>query len=299
MGAEAGQAAPGTGSLLETSAEDIGWLARRRPAGPDVTARFLELYADAEQGPLPVSRADRRHVILFVPGIFTERYPFYFHANIRHLRKRGFDVRRVEIDTDETVAVNAEVIHDSIQGVAREGRRVILIGHSKGPLDIAAALALYPGMAPWVRAFVSMQAAYAGTPLASDLEASPLLRSLVSGIIRRMLHGAPQAYWDLSYKARQRLLSEHPALPNVPIVSLVTSTDAAWGPLEQTRRYMAERYGVETDGFVPVWDAAIPGSRVVHLRGVDHAGPALLGVGNSPYRAGSLTEALVALALEE
>ncbi len=60
---------------------------------------------------------------------------------------------------------------------------VVLFGQSKGPLDIHAALSLYPDLVPRVRAFVSVQAPFGGTP---------------------------RAYFAMGYARRRAFLAAHP-----------------------------------------------------------------------------------------
>ena len=173
----------------------------------------------------------------------------------------------------------------------------MLVGHSKGPLDAHAALVLYPELRPHVRALVSLQAPFGGTPLASD--EGRLLRRLISGAIRGLFRGAPQGFFDLSYDAREAFLKAHGATCPVPTLSLVTSTARAAWPLEHARRYLERAYRLESDGFVPAGDAAIPGSRVVRLQGVDHAGLALRWLGRSTFEPGPLTQAILALLADQ
>ena len=48
------------------------------------------------------------------------------------------------VDGEAAVAANAAALANEIEGYAREtGREVVLVGHSKGGLDAAAALAMH------------------------------------------------------------------------------------------------------------------------------------------------------------
>jgi hypothetical protein len=250
---------------------DPGWLLRKGPFPVDATARFHELYGTR-------ARADAR--VLLVPGIFTDRYPWYLRKVRRALR-----ARELAIDTEGTVRQNAAAIRDA---VLREREPVVLMGHSKGPIDIHAALCLHPEIVPRVRAFVSLQAPFAGTPLATDAKARPLLRAL-----------APDSFFEMGYDERRAFLAQHRPEPPVPTVALATFTSRAGWPLEKTRRYIAGHYGERTDGFVPFVDAQIPGARLVALTGIDHAAVALPWLRPfAPLDAGRAATALVALALE-
>ena len=244
---------------------EIGWLLRESPPPVDVTARFLEIYSSPPEPAVPV---------LLVPGIFTGIYPAYLRSIRRALR-----AREIEIDTAHgKLRDNAARIRDAVK---KEPQPVVLLGQSKGPLDIHAAIALYPEIAANVRAFVSVQAPFAGTPLAER-----------RSVLRRL---APEAYFEMSYEQRREFLRAHPGLPLVPTVALATFTARAGFPLEHTRRFIEG----PNDGFVPLLDAQIPGAKLVVLDGVDHAALALPWL--RPFRRyepGRVAQALIAIALE-
>lgn len=272
-----------------------GWLVRGAPRPHDVTPTFFALYAEARGGRGRLPRLAGRDAVIVVPGLFTERYPFYLRRATGRLRSLGLDVRWAPIDTDMTAAHNAAAVRDTICAVAREGRRAILVGHSKGPIDAAAALSLHPELTASVRAFVSLQAPYAGTPLAEEAHRSRFWRAAVGAVVGGLFRGSARAFWELRYGERREFLDAHP-LPQVPMLSLVTTTARAGPVLERTRRLIAERHGSPSDGFVPPVDAYIPGSRLVHLNGVDHGGLALP-LCRSLFDPGCTVEALVAAAL--
>ena len=254
---------------------EVGWLLREAPPPIDATTRFLELYARPP-------RIGAR--VLLVPGIFTRFYPAYLRCVRRAL---GGEV--IPIDTEGTLIANAAAIRDAVlRAAAPEAAPVVLVGQSKGPLDIHAALALHPEIVPRVRAFVSLQAPFGGTPLATDPASSQLLRRL-----------APQAFFQMAYQQRRDFLRAHSPVLKVPTVALATSCARAGLLLEKTRQYLSSKYGAESDGFVPTADQSIPGARLVTLRGLDHAAVALPWMRpRAPYQAGRVALALVALALE-
>lgn len=274
------------------SAGRSGWLLQEAARPIDVTPAFELLYARAKRDPNWFPEELRKDLYLIVPGIFTEAYPLYFFQSGRRMKELGIDVRTVPMKTELPVAAGAAAIRDAVLQAAP--RRCVLVAHSKGPLDAHAALVLHPEIVPRVRALVSLQAPFGGTPLASDEGA--LLRRLVSGTIRGLFRGVPQSFFDMSYSSREAFLRRHGAACPVPAISLVTTAArASWPILEWTRRYMARRYDLESDGFVPAGDAAIPGSRMVRLQGVDHAGLALRWLGRSAYEPAPMTQALLAL----
>lgn len=268
-----------------------GWLLRSAPPAIDSTPAFLRLYERARREPGWFPPALRECVFLIVPGIFTEHYPLYFFQNKKRMKELGIDAREVPMKTELPVAACAAAIRDQVLRAAP--RASILVAHSKGPLDAHAALVLHPEIVPHVRALVSLQAPFGGTPLASD--EGHLLRRMISGAIRGLFRGEPESFFDMAYDAREKFLRAHGATCPVPAISLVTTTPRAAWPLEHTRRYLQKSYGVQSDGFVPEGDAAIPGSRLVKLQGVDHAGLALRWLGRSAFEPAPLTQAILAL----
>ncbi|MCA1829765.1 MAG: hypothetical protein LC689_22825 [Myxococcales bacterium] len=237
---------------------EIGWMLRELPPPVDVTRRFLDIHSkECRAPPVPVR---------VVPGIFTALYPAYL-GRIR----RALNAREIKVDTKHgDLRENAARIRDA---VLREPVPVVLLGQSKGPLDINAALVLHPEIIPKVRAFVSVQAPFGGTPLARP-------RSRL---------------FEMSYARRQAFLREHGPVPQVPTVALATWTARAGLFLEKTRRFIE----APSDGFVPLADAHIPGAKLVVLEGIDHASLALRWLRPfGEYEPGRVVRALIALALE-
>jgi hypothetical protein len=78
----------------------------------------------------------KEFVYLFVPGLLTEHYgPSYMRTNLERCAELGLDAKRVHINTDASVATNAEVVRQAI--LKEAPRKVVLLGHSKGGVDIA------------------------------------------------------------------------------------------------------------------------------------------------------------------
>jgi hypothetical protein len=285
---------------LVDSAGEIGWLLAKPPPTTDVSAEFKQIHASLRasgESPLPKEAAD--HVYLLVPGLFTERYPGYLGDNLQRLKERGLDAKTVSIDTDASVLANAKAVRDAVLEASAKGKQVVLLGHSKGGVDLSAALSLYPELKPLVRAVVMMQSPIGGTPIASDIEKCPELRPLVHRLIRGLFRGDPAALADLSYSARRAFIEKHPYPGDIPTVCLASSTKSPLSLTAASSGYLRQRYGADSDGLVVVKDAVHPGARVVTLDDLDHAGPAMRGPdGLCTYRPADLTEALIALALK-
>jgi triacylglycerol lipase len=82
------------------------------------------------------------------------------------LKNSGLHAKIISVDTQATTLSNAKRIRDAVLKV---GKPVVLIGHSKGGIDSAAALSIYPDLRTKVRGLICMQSPFAGSPIATDL----------------------------------------------------------------------------------------------------------------------------------
>uniref|UniRef100_A0A0E0IMY2 Uncharacterized protein n=1 Tax=Oryza nivara TaxID=4536 RepID=A0A0E0IMY2_ORYNI len=273
------------------SADDIGWLQQDQSLPPteDGTARFLEILdAVSNHGPL------------------------YFVKTKSYFSKMGLACHIAKIHSESSVSKNAREIKEYIEEIYwGSKKRVLLLGHSKGGVDAAAALSLYwPQLKDKVAGLALAQSPYGGSPVASDiLREGQLgdyvrLRKLMEILVSKVLKGDLQALEDLTYERRKEFLQQNPLPPEVPIVSFHTEASitpsvltalshvahlelpaAADGnptripvvmPLSAAMaacsQLLVARYGEKSDGLVTRKDAEVPGSVVVRPeRKLDHA----------------------------
>ncbi len=287
-----------------------GWLLREptAAAAQDDTEAFKHLYEAARAGeddPRRVARgrlpADARdYQVLLVKGLFGNHMPGYFHPAEKHLRRLGLHVRILKVGTDASVATNAQTVRDAVvRSYARNERPVVLVGHSKGGVDVLAALALYPDIVPSVRGVVVMQSPYGGTPIADDVEACPGMRIATGVVVGGLLLGSPKSVADLTYDRRRDFITAHPLPAGVPVVSLATSRAPAFGQvLQASSTYLEKQYGLASDGLVVPDDGIVPGSRMVRLDDMSHAESVLRDrIKGGNYRPGPVAEAGIELLL--
>uniref|UniRef100_A0A0E0R395 Uncharacterized protein n=1 Tax=Oryza rufipogon TaxID=4529 RepID=A0A0E0R395_ORYRU len=271
--------------------QDIGWLQQDQSLPPteDGTARFLEILdAVSNHGPL------------------------YFVKTKSYFSKMGLACHIAKIHSESSVSKNAREIKEYIEEIYwGSKKRVLLLGHSKGGVDAAAALSLYwPQLKDKVAGLALAQSPYGGSPVASDiLREGQLgdyvrLRKLMEILVSKVLKGDLQALEDLTYERRKEFLRQNPLPPEVPIVSFHTEASitpsvltalshvahlelpaAADGnptripvvmPLSAAMaacsQLLVARYGEKSDGLVTRKDAEVPGSVVVRPeRKLDHA----------------------------
>nr|XP_025877992.1 uncharacterized protein LOC4351290 isoform X1 [Oryza sativa Japonica Group]XP_025877993.1 uncharacterized protein LOC4351290 isoform X1 [Oryza sativa Japonica Group] len=293
------------------SANDIGWLQQDQSLPPteDGTARFLEILDAVRKNEhkLPDSM-----VYLLVPGLFSNHGPLYFVKTKSYFSKMGLACHIAKIHSESSVSKNAREIKEYIEEIYwGSKKRVLLLGHSKGGVDAAAALSLYwPQLKDKVAGLALAQSPYGGSPVASDiLREGQLgdyvrLRKLMEILVSKVLKGDLQALEDLTYERRKEFLRQNPLPPEVPIVSFHTEASitpsvltalshvahlelpaAADGnptripvvmPLSAAMaacsQLLVARYGEKSDGLVTRKDAEVPGSVVVRPeRKLDHA----------------------------
>ncbi|GFY80868.1 alpha/beta-Hydrolases superfamily protein [Actinidia rufa] len=268
---------------LHGSSDDIGWLQHTPGMVPveDGSARFLELLQYIRNGEhnLPNS-----FVYLLIPGLFSNHGPLYFVSTKKFFSKMGLASHIAKIHSEASVEHNAWELKQYIEELYwGSGKRVMLLGHSKGGVDAAAALSLYWGdLKDKVAGLALVQSPYGGTPLASDILregqiADKESRRIMELLICKIIKGDIRALEDLTYERRREFIMKHD-LPRTSL-SFPSTPKPAWGLESLLRSVMALcalhlklRYGEKSDGLVTCRDAEVPGSVVVRPdRKLDHA----------------------------
>ncbi|MQM19058.1 hypothetical protein Taro_052059 [Colocasia esculenta] len=212
-----------TRKTVRGSADDIGWLQHVAGLPPveDGTKRFMELLDNIST------------------GLFSNHGPLYFVNTKTFFSKMGLACHIAKIHSEASVEKNAREIKDYIEEIYwGANKRVLLLGHSKGGVDAAAALSLYwSALKDKVAGLVLAQSPYGGSPIASDiLREGQLgdyvnLRKIMEFLICKVLKGDLQALEDLTYERRKEFLGKHPLPPELPVVSFHTEASIAPGVL--------------------------------------------------------------------
>ncbi|XP_010919633.2 uncharacterized protein [Elaeis guineensis] len=214
---------------IRGSADDIGWLQRARGMPPveDGTKRFMELFENIRNNEhkLPNSM-----VYLLIPGLFSNHGPLYFVNTKTYFSKMGLACHIAKIHSEASVDKNAREIKEYIEEIYwGSKKRVLILGHSKGGVDAAAALSLYwSDLKDKVGGLALAQSPYGGSPVASDiLREGQLgdyvrLRQLMEILICKVLKGDMQALEDLTYDKRREFLGRHQLPQELPVVSFHT-----------------------------------------------------------------------------
>ncbi|XP_021280128.1 uncharacterized protein LOC110413589 isoform X2 [Herrania umbratica] len=211
------------------SADDIGWLKcdPEMPSVEDGTEGFTEILDNIRHG---LHKLPSSMVYLLVPGLFSNHGPLYFVSTKTSFSKMGLTCHIAKIHSEASVEKNAREIKDYIEEIYwGSKKRVLLLGHSKGGVDAAAALSIYwSDLKDKVAGLALAQSPYGGSPIASDiLRQGQLgdyvnLRKLMEILICKVIKGDMQALEDLTYERRKEFLKKHHLPRELPVVSFHT-----------------------------------------------------------------------------
>jgi pimeloyl-ACP methyl ester carboxylesterase len=244
-------------------------------------ARWLWRLTDepvAEAGhAVPALQPERLEIVL-VTGAFSECVGATsrpFSAGAARLRAAGANVRTIVVSGRSGTAHNGRQIAEGLARSPFDGeRRVILIGYSKGGLDILRFLVDFPDLAARVDAVVGVATPLFGTPLA-DL-AEPAYAALVAKLPHdKCPPGDGEVVASLRPDAASGWLVANPLPAGVRFYSL-----AAFTTREHVARALVPFWkhlggtDVRNDGQVVATDAVIPGSTLLGFANADHWGVA-------------------------
>lgn len=174
-----------------------------------VTPRFREVFLATNENPTWLKKsypecADLHY--LFVGGLFTDHYPRYFDFNRSFLGEElgCKNIHVVPIHTEMNTVANAAVIRDTVLECARgRANSVVLIGHSKGGVDICCALD-HPDILPLLFGIVSFQGPFGGTFLVDYLASKNIPLLAIDKALKSLWGGEKESLLDLSYASRGR-----------------------------------------------------------------------------------------------
>ncbi|GJP54643.1 hypothetical protein CLOM_g13705 [Closterium sp. NIES-68] len=300
----------GVEALIKGSSDDIGWLGRTPGLPPvtDVTDNYEAILQCVMTG---IHTLPDDLVYLLIPGLFSNLSPLYLFDTKRHFSSIGLVCHIAKIHSQAPIEANAIVIRDYIEELFwATKKKVLILGHSKGAMDAAAAISLYqPLLLDKVAGLVFIQSPYGGSPVASDLLregqwGDVASRTILGILMDKIFKGDIQCLDDLTHAKRKAFLAAHPfpvgeiptlsfhteaskAAAVVASLSTVAHTEVPWLAQQNARLavgfplsaglaimalHLEYRYGAPSDGLVTRADAEVPGSVVVRSRRkLDHA----------------------------
>ena len=282
----------------------VGWLLKEeekkgpQPVYCDSTRSFEE-YLDRPTAP-PTHWKDQ-YVLLFVPGLFNGAYKSltgYFKHNMRPFEAAGIStVLSQQVSSLAGVMHNAVAIEGEVRSILAQpghrGKRVILIGHSKGGVDCISALAFRENRLledKLIAGCICIQSPYSGTPYTTSIGSLDRFESC-------------RAMNDLSYTERRSFLALYPfhaREETIPILSIISVPVEEEEVLPFNVKKLKKLAGIPTGGLVVPKDCIIPGGMVVFLNDIDHAATVFgrfAASSGSRYHPSPLTMAAVQLLL--
>ncbi|XP_059318549.1 uncharacterized protein LOC132068830 isoform X2 [Lycium ferocissimum] len=173
-------------------------------------------------------------VYLLIPGFFSNHGPLYFVSTKKFFSKMGLTCHIAKIHSEASVEKNAWELKQYIEELHwGSGKHVMLLGHSKGGVDAAAALSKYwHELKDKVAGLAFVQSPYGGTPVASDILrdgqiADKETRRIMEFLICKLIKGDIRALEDLTYEKRKEFIKKHKLPDDIPLISFHSEASIA------------------------------------------------------------------------
>lgn len=213
--------------------------------------------------------------ILMVPGAFSDCFAdvgMPYQEPAERLRKMGYHIETVQVSSLSSSARNAGIIAAAVAAKKNDSSGpLVMLGYSKGTIDILHFLVAYPDLAMRVRAVLSVAGAVNGTPLA-DRYYKVRYDNWLAGLFPGSCSSGDGGVLDSLSRVNQfRWLVKHPLPGHVSYFSLAAFARYKDMQLFQQPTYkMLEKVEPLNDGQVLFLDQLIPGSSLLGYVNADH-----------------------------
>jgi pimeloyl-ACP methyl ester carboxylesterase len=216
---------------------------------------------------------DLRLRLVFVTGLFNDCASVValpFETAVPRLRSLGYRAEILTVSGRSSSSFNAARIAEFVSQTQDGDQRLVLVGYSKGAVDILEFMVAYPELASRVSAVVSVAGAINGSPVA-DIAASFYRRLFKDVSLPGCSPGDDEALTSLGRPARFNWLVAHRLPQSARYFSLVsfTRTDSVSGPLRPFAAALAE-IDPRNDGQLLFYDQVIPGATLLGYVNADH-----------------------------
>jgi pimeloyl-ACP methyl ester carboxylesterase len=212
--------------------------------------------------------------ILIVPGLLGECIAdtaFPFETAMEHLRPMGYQIEPLLVSGRSSSDYNAKQIAEAVENLALDKENyLILIGHSKGAVDILHFLVNYPELAHRVDAVVSVAGAINGSPFANRV--ADIYGELGANLpLNECEPGDGGAFRSLERSVRLTWMANNPLPASVKYYSVVSFTDR-----DRINRWLISGYDMlktidpRNDGLLLFSDQVIPGAILLGYLNDDH-----------------------------
>ena len=218
-----------------------------------------------------------RYRLLFVPGFLASCFTSIhtFADAIAAAREAGFAVDELRAGGRDSVAANARGLADQIARLPPDGRRLIVIAHSKGAADALEMIVQRPGLAARIDAVVGVAGAFGGSPLADSL-ALAYRATFGAFPFSSCAEGEGDPMADLEPARRRAWWNAHGQAIRVPVYALVSVPTpdrlSAMLLLPQALLAAHSRYN---DGMLLAADQLAPNGRLLGVVNADHVSAAI------------------------
>jgi pimeloyl-ACP methyl ester carboxylesterase len=247
-------------------------LCNRADMAGDACRQTLLSFDGEAAAPRPRAADPGRYRLLFVPGFLASCFPgiHSFADVVETARAQGFAADVLAVGGRNGVAENARLIAQQIDRLPADGRRIVLVGHSKGAVEALEMLAQRPDLAARVDGVLTVAGALQGSPLAEDLHGA-------YGVTLAVLpfsncdRGEGTPVDDLTPQARRDWWSRVAPQVRTPIYSLVGLPDLdRLSPALVTPYFLLARSSRDNDGMLLVRDQVAPGGYLLGVVNADH-----------------------------
>ena len=230
---------------------------------------------DGTPNPVPTRNPDFRYRVLVVPGFLNECFAgiaLPFEDAIKTLNKNGFKIEALVVSGRSSSESNAQFIAETIENLDLvEDEKLLIVGHSKGAVDILHFLVQYPQASSRIAAVVSVAGAVNGSPLADRYSGSSYDNWFARLSFGRCRPGDGGVLDSLSRTQQFQWLATHPLPQHVRYYSLGAFARYENVQLHQRITYkLLEPIEPLNDGQLLYFDQIIPGATLLGYVNADH-----------------------------
>jgi len=235
--------------------------------------------AELEKTSTELPNLDTSLHIVVVGGAFSDCFgaaSVAYGAAIKQLESKGVTTTVVPISGRSSAEFNARIIAESLHSASIDPeQRIVLLGYSKGTVDILHFLNGYPDLAPQVQAVISVSGAIFGSAVA-DQGAWAYDTLLKNTFKKRCDPGDHGVVDSMKTEVRRAWLEQHemPGHIRFYTIAAFTTRDHLARGLRSSWRILA-RTNRRNDGQVTISDALFPGSTLLGYANADHWGVAI------------------------